>query len=327
MATLTNNLGLTKPSYSDHQDISVINENMDKIDNAVAGKVPLSGGTLTGALKAPSFEGNLAVEMISGTNSEILAGLNTILTGMKENEIKQVGIVSDVSGITAGMRFHGRLIKTTNDHAVFYADGYKGEGMSLMNTKYAGAWKGWKEIVITVPYLTNSLLTWADAIPVYSTRYGYISSSVTDSPTTYGSVTAIRGESVITLMVSDDKTVYVNRKISGSWGGWKQLATTDGTIANANHLNYYAGNEINFYGVPEVSSTWFNYRDAATDNSSGNTPIERYYFGNKNASTSGVTLEADYFTGSAAGLKLNSSNYGTSLPSAGIAGRVFFKKV
>lgn len=38
MATTTTNLKLTKPSDSDAPDISVINDNMDKIDTAVAGK-------------------------------------------------------------------------------------------------------------------------------------------------------------------------------------------------------------------------------------------------------------------------------------------------
>lgn len=38
MATTTSNLGLTKPAGTENPDISVINENMDKIDTAVAKK-------------------------------------------------------------------------------------------------------------------------------------------------------------------------------------------------------------------------------------------------------------------------------------------------
>ena len=38
MATTTTNLGLTKPAGTEKPDISVINDNMDKIDTAVAGK-------------------------------------------------------------------------------------------------------------------------------------------------------------------------------------------------------------------------------------------------------------------------------------------------
>lgn len=44
MATYTPNLNLEKPSYNEHQDIDVINENMDKIDAAVSKKAPAGYG-------------------------------------------------------------------------------------------------------------------------------------------------------------------------------------------------------------------------------------------------------------------------------------------
>lgn len=40
MASTTTNLGLTKPAGTEKPDISVINDNMDKIDTAVEGKSP-----------------------------------------------------------------------------------------------------------------------------------------------------------------------------------------------------------------------------------------------------------------------------------------------
>lgn len=39
MATQTTNLGLTKPSYDEHIDVDIINDNMDKIDGGVLCKV------------------------------------------------------------------------------------------------------------------------------------------------------------------------------------------------------------------------------------------------------------------------------------------------
>lgn len=72
-----------------------------------------------------------------------------------------------------------------------------------------------------------------------------------------------------------------------------------GATTSAYYLNFTHTDEINFRnGTP--STVWFNYRNGDTDGASGNTAITHYKFCNRNASTSGVTLVADSFSGNAA---------------------------
>lgn len=48
MPNYTSNYNLAKPLGTDLYDVEVQNENMDKIDEALDSKLPLSGGTMTG---------------------------------------------------------------------------------------------------------------------------------------------------------------------------------------------------------------------------------------------------------------------------------------
>lgn len=68
----------------------------------------------------------------------------------------------------------------------------------------------------------------------------------------------------------------------------------------ANYLSVQQGNEINFTNATPVTDLWFNYRNADNGSTSNDTAITTYKFGNKNGSTSGVTLFADSFTGNSA---------------------------
>ena len=73
----------------------------------------------------------------------------------------------------------------------------------------------------------------------------------------------------------------------------------NGTSQKSNYLNLLHGDEINFTnGSP--STIWFNYRSGDSGANSGNTAITQYKFCNRNASTTGVTLIADSFSGNAA---------------------------
>ena len=123
------------------------------------------------------------------------------------------------------------------------------------------------------------------------------------------------------LAIDDDPTYYMalRQKTTSGWNSWKQIPMGDGTGASgtwnisingnagtattasqANYLKYQSTNEVNFVGGSDVSGVYFNYRDAATGNSSGNTPITAYYFCNKNANQTGVRLIAESFSGNAA---------------------------
>ena len=88
------------------------------------------------------------------------------------------------------------------------------------------------------------------------------------------------------LNVNGDINIKGNINISG---------TLNGTASKANILNITNGNEINFSGLSNQNdiSIWFNYRDPDTRNSSGNTNITQYNFGNRNGNITGVTLVTD----------------------------------
>lgn len=121
------------------------------------------------------------------------------------------------------------------------------------------------------------------------------------------------------IVVHDIHLGYRNYAYSMWKSGW--LVTIDQTnptvtqtimnthVANgvpaetANYLKYTFSNEINFKGNP--ASMAFNYRNAETGASSGNTAITGYSFCNRNGGTTGVTLYAD-------ALSTNNSTYGKS---------------
>lgn len=68
----------------------------------------------------------------------------------------------------------------------------------------------------------------------------------------------------------------------------------------ANYLKAQSSNEINFKGLTDQTRVHFNYRDADTNTSATNNLITGYYFDNKAGNTTGVTLYADNFSGTAA---------------------------
>lgn len=68
----------------------------------------------------------------------------------------------------------------------------------------------------------------------------------------------------------------------------------------ADYLKVQSSNQINFKGLTKQTQVHFNYKDADTNTFATNNLITGYYFYNKNASTTGVTLHAENFSGTAA---------------------------
>ena len=70
MATTTTNLHLTKPSVGDRADITVINENMDLIDQAVDGYVSAEDPVGITDTVPPTFDGHPIEDFLLQTDAE-----------------------------------------------------------------------------------------------------------------------------------------------------------------------------------------------------------------------------------------------------------------
>lgn len=109
--TYTSNLGLTKPGYDSPVDVGVLNDNMDKIDNAVAnaGKVKSING------KTP--DGSGAVTLTPGDLGAATAEEVSSLKGDKANKadvlsLEEIQASTDLSGKIAS----ASAIKTAIDN-------------------------------------------------------------------------------------------------------------------------------------------------------------------------------------------------------------------
>ena len=107
MATKTTNYNLIKPELTDDADIRVINGNMDVLDNQlksisdkandVNNKLPLTGGTMTGAIKTADNiykNSNNGTLVLSGS-TDALHGGRIDLSGEKHTDAGCVKITAD----------------------------------------------------------------------------------------------------------------------------------------------------------------------------------------------------------------------------------------
>lgn len=118
MATTTTNLGLTKPIGTEKALVSVINSNMDIIDNKV-GAIPQNES----AQSQITALNNHIAEIPSSTTCNSLDDVKTYLTGvmnaMSDNEIRTVHILT-------GSSFSGGYFKSSlrySGHVVRFASG------------------------------------------------------------------------------------------------------------------------------------------------------------------------------------------------------------
>ena len=133
------------------------------------------------------------------------------------------------------------------------------------------------------------------------------------------------------LVVHDSSDLYLYKrwKSSGTWQAWTKMragyadsAGSATSATNANALNFVHTNELILGNETSQSRVWFNYRRVQGGAASGNTAITEYRFGNSNGGTTGVTLYADSFTGTAAkasGLVDGTSTMTSAYNKAGLA--------
>lgn len=120
----TKNLKLSKPSYDDDVDIQVLNNNMDIIDNRVAGVrnyLPLTGGTMSGNITLP-FDVGLNYDSNHWLNFQQtnFKGVADTTLAMKGNRLKfytpstKEFVVQD-----SGAYWNGKLLLTEDDKGAF----------------------------------------------------------------------------------------------------------------------------------------------------------------------------------------------------------------
>lgn len=167
----------------------------------------------------------------------------------------------------------------------------------------------------------------ANLPPFFSDGKGAFTLFVTGITTT----TAYTNQILITI--GDPSYIYVRNQYNWqepwTWTDWAKIITTDiggdyyAQLQSPNNL-IHAGNEFTF-AAPQltINDVWINYRTA-----SGNTDgsIDTYQFGNGGGRLASISADNIYAHGGFYASN-NSSIYGTSLPAAGNAGRIFFKKV
>ena len=123
MANKTKNFGLTKPLDTDFYDVSVMNENMDIIDEELKNKLDIKGGKLTGSLTIDDSDGIGLVKrrIVNDVPYKALFNLRRLssepcptieLTDDDDNEIRKIVL----SPIATG----GPYVKENNTQYYFY---------------------------------------------------------------------------------------------------------------------------------------------------------------------------------------------------------------
>ena len=171
MSTYTNNLNLIKPGYDDDIDVAQLNNNMDVLDTQVSNAItvnddqnrrltdlenktyqylPLTGGTMTGAIKSDG-----EVLLLGGTN---LLGIN------KDGNIYNNGIpqefimsVSTVTNIVQNYRYTADGV-TIRETVTKYSNG-KQEIELVVTHTYKDKNLGVKDYTFSSPFVDDNITT------------------------------------------------------------------------------------------------------------------------------------------------------------------------
>lgn len=141
---------------------------------------------------------------------------------------------------------------------------------------------------------------------------------------TTDSSTPVDGDYYVSQYVNGgtSTTSFHRRPVSALWSYIKGKMTSDsgvnisGNSATSDYVKILNTNEVNFKNVPTSGNKqriWFNYRNGDTGARDSGNKITDYYFGNRDASTDGVSLHADTFVGNSTSAttakKSNNSNW------------------
>lgn len=206
----TKNLKLSKPSYNDDVDIQVLNNNMDIIDNRVAGVrnyLPLTGGTMSGNITLPfdvglNYDSNHWLNF-QQTNFKGVA--DTTLT-MKGNRLKFYTPNHELVVQDSGAYFDSKRLLTEDD---------KGSADVIKESKLSYG-SGYTK-------LNNGLLL----------QWGYFNTNTTDDHDDgSGTSTPTANEYKVTLplpFADTGYTVFTNRS-NMSDNGMQNMTTPDGCL-------------------------------------------------------------------------------------------------
>lgn len=266
--------------------------------------LPLSGGTLTGNL---GYKSNYLIKPVADyrTTSGAHTGAITI------------ALPASISNTMVSMWIDVYNYSTNTSFSV-HCGGYTYNNSTWANNPFATIYGANHKVRLGhngtnfVVYIGEIDSSWSypqisvrDVILGYSPSYSAWSGSWTiNFSTAFSNVTFSDSHVAIT---SKNYTSYC-----ATTSHTHNYAGSSSAGGAANLLAVQRGNEINFKGATSCTHIWFNYRNADTGANSGNTAITTYCFGNKNAGTSSVTLQADNFTGTAA----NANKLGNYSPSS-----------
>ena len=172
MSTYTNNLNLIKPGYDDDIDVAQLNNNMDVLDTQVSNAItvnddqnrrltdlenktypylPLTGGTMTGAIKSDD-----KVLLLGGTNSfAIDKDGNIYNNGIPQEFIMSI---STVTNIVQNYRYPTTDRVTIRETVTKYSNG-KQEIELVVTHTYKDQNLGVKDYTFSSPFVDDNITT------------------------------------------------------------------------------------------------------------------------------------------------------------------------